>query len=566
MSELQLNLARKWRSKSFNDVIGQELVIRLLKNSLYRNILLPVYLLAGMRGCGKTSVGRLFAAALNCEKLVQFRENPQEITVPCWQCTSCKAIKMGQHPDFIEIDAASHTGVDNIRNLIDIASFVPVMGTKKIYLIDEAHMLSKAAFNALLKILEEPPHSVVFMLATTDSHKVPDTVRSRCFQLFFKPIPSPELIQHIASICTQESIAYEQAGLELVAQESEGSVRDALNLIERIRLSHTEISQETVSHVLGFLDDTRFIDLFEACISSKPATVLQLCSAYNLSSYNALLLWKKLITLLRAALLIKNRLPTDTYNTHYERIAKIIETCSFKQLLSYLEICYAHELAFVRTALPYPLFEMLLVKLSQQNTQTEILSLSDEKKKIISEPISHNTDSQVVKTIEITDARWQAFISELISREEHLLVSIFKQAKFLNFDEQKHTVSVQFAQNVTFFKEVADGAQIVWKPVLVRIFGASALLHMHFDGPIKQNTMHHAQATQKAKTDVKTEVKPEANQKANTQGQKFPTQKYMSNSQAKPREAAVSITDAEKWPKAQLISKIFPGTLTHIKT
>jgi len=175
MQDSTLNLARKWRSKNFDQVIGQELSVRMLKNSLYRDLYFPVYLFSGQRGCGKTSTARIFAAALNCEQLGVFQQSPKTQSVPCLICTPCQAMIAGRHPDFFEIDAASHTGVDNIRHIIDASQLLPVMGRKKIYLIDEAHMLSKASFNALLKILEEPPRSVVFILATTDPHKIIET-------------------------------------------------------------------------------------------------------------------------------------------------------------------------------------------------------------------------------------------------------------------------------------------------------------------------------------------------------------------------------------------------------
>lgn len=184
MKNHNLNLTRKWRSKQFDQVVGQDLSVKILKNSLYKGYLFPVYLFSGQHGCGKTSVARIFASAINCELLSTFQKDPQSTKIPCLICASCKAMGGNNHPDFFEIDAASHTGVDNIRMIIDSSSLLPLMGKTKIYLIDEAHMLSKAAFNAFLKILEEPPASVVFILATTDIDKIIDTVKSRCFQLF----------------------------------------------------------------------------------------------------------------------------------------------------------------------------------------------------------------------------------------------------------------------------------------------------------------------------------------------------------------------------------------------
>jgi len=150
---VNLNLARKWRSRNFDQIVGQDLAIRMLRNSLYLSQFFPVYLFAGQRGCGKTSTARVFASAINCANLSKFQKNPKKCHVPCLECESCCAMLSGNHPDFIEIDAASHTGVDNVRQIIESSSYMPLMGKKKIYLIDEAHMLSKAAFNAFLKIL-----------------------------------------------------------------------------------------------------------------------------------------------------------------------------------------------------------------------------------------------------------------------------------------------------------------------------------------------------------------------------------------------------------------------------
>ena len=231
MEMIKLNRARKWRSQNFDQIIGQDLSVRILKNSLYLGHYFPVYLFAGQRGCGKTTTARVFAAALNCEQLSTFQQNPKKASVPCLQCSSCVAMQAGKHPDFIEIDAASHTGVDNIRQIIESSSLLPLMGHKKVYLIDEAHMLSKAAFNALLKILEEPPASALFILATTNPLKIIDTVRSRCFQLFFSPVASTPLLQHLKHICSNERIEYQDAALEQIIKHTQGSVRDALNLL-----------------------------------------------------------------------------------------------------------------------------------------------------------------------------------------------------------------------------------------------------------------------------------------------------------------------------------------------
>ncbi|HEB41719.1 MAG TPA: DNA polymerase III subunit gamma/tau, partial [Candidatus Dependentiae bacterium] len=266
MDIITLNLARKWRSQDFDHIIGQDLLIRMLKNSLYIGQYFPVYLFSGQRGCGKTTTARVFASALNCKRLAEFRKEPKNISIPCLTCDSCCAMREGKHPDFIEIDAASHTGVDNVRHIIESSSLLPLMGQKKIYLIDETHMLSKSAFNALLKILEEPPSSALFILATTNLDKIIDTVRSRCFQLFFAPVDQRPLLKHLNSICKQEGITCKTAALELIVSQTEGSVRDALNLLEQVRFSSSVVTKDAVLKVLGHIDDKQLINMLEAVL------------------------------------------------------------------------------------------------------------------------------------------------------------------------------------------------------------------------------------------------------------------------------------------------------------
>src|SRR5579872_4897129 len=295
MNEIKLNLARKWRSQRFDDIVGQELCVRMLKNSLYKGQFFPVYLLCGQRGCGKTTTARVFAAAVNCQKLSLFQSNPQLNQLPCLACDSCVAMMTGTHPDFIEMDAASHTGVDHVRQIIEAASLLPLLGRKKIYLIDEAHMLSKAAFNALLKILEEPPMSVLFILATTDAQKIIETVRSRCFQLFFKPIETASLYNHLMHVCEQENIKFVEDGLYTIIRESEGSARDALNLLEQVRFSSSVVSKQNVLAVLGHVDDAHIIKLLEIVLSKSPHDFIQYLHDISFESVSAEFIWNRLI-------------------------------------------------------------------------------------------------------------------------------------------------------------------------------------------------------------------------------------------------------------------------------
>jgi DNA polymerase-3 subunit gamma/tau len=273
--QTNLNLARKLRPQTFDTIIGQDISVRMLKNGLYLRKFFPVYLFAGQRGCGKTSTARVFATAINCHTLELFQQKPTQYPVPCLTCDSCHAMLHSQHPDFIEIDAASNTGVDNVRQIIETASYIPLSGRKKIYLIDEAHMLSKAAFNAFLKILEEPPVTVHFILATTELQKIPETVLSRCFQLTFNAINHDSLKTYLLKVCETENVRIDNAALDVLIDETDGSARDALNLLEQVRFSTDYVTIEALLMILGKVSTNVMVTLFEHIVDNKPQQVLQ---------------------------------------------------------------------------------------------------------------------------------------------------------------------------------------------------------------------------------------------------------------------------------------------------
>src|SRR5437667_4322764 len=218
-------LARRYRSNNFDELIGQEHIAQTLKKAIASGRVAHAYLFCGTRGTGKTSMARILAKALNCEA-----SKAGPTTEPCGKCESCKAIARGDDIDVIEIDAASNTGVDNIRELIDNSSFRPARSRFKIYIIGEVHMLSKSAFNALLKTLEEPPEHVKFILATTEAEKVLQTILSRCQRYDFRNIPTREIAGHLKEITEKEGIAAEEDALLLIAKAGAGSMRDALSL------------------------------------------------------------------------------------------------------------------------------------------------------------------------------------------------------------------------------------------------------------------------------------------------------------------------------------------------
>ena len=261
-------LALKWRPRRFEELVGQPHVVQALKNSLADNRLHHAYLFTGTRGIGKTTVARLLAKALNCEKGV--------VAEPCGVCAACTAIDAGRFVDLIEVDAASRTRVDDTRELLDNVQYAPTRGRFKVYLIDEVHMLSNHSFNALLKTLEEPPPHVKFLLATTDPQKLPVTVLSRCLQFNLKRFTTAEIQAQLEKICTAERIDADDAGLKTIARAAAGSMRDALSLLDQsIAFGSGKIEGTAVATMLGTIDRGHVLRLLEALSAQDGAALLR---------------------------------------------------------------------------------------------------------------------------------------------------------------------------------------------------------------------------------------------------------------------------------------------------
>jgi len=252
-----LVLARKWRPQLFEEVVGQRHITRTLQNAISQKRVAHAFLFTGARGVGKTSSARILAKALNCETGPRIN--------PCNQCTNCQEVTRGTSMDVIEIDGASNRGIDEIRELRENVRYTPAKSRYKIYIIDEVHMLTKEAFNALLKTLEEPPPHVIFIFATTEPHKIPATILSRCQRYDFKRIPFREVIGSLKRIVEEEEIQISQRGFLAIAQESEGSLRDAESLLDQvIAYAGKNIRDEDIAEVLGLIDRKMLSDTIEA--------------------------------------------------------------------------------------------------------------------------------------------------------------------------------------------------------------------------------------------------------------------------------------------------------------
>ncbi len=303
-------LARKYRPKTFDELIGQDALVRTLTNAIHSGRIAQAFMLTGVRGVGKTTTARIIARALNCTG----PDGTGGPTVnPCGVCDNCRAIAEDRHVDVMEMDAASHTGVDDIREIIDGVRYSPVSARYKLYIIDEVHMLSKNAFNALLKTLEEPPSHVKFVFATTEIRKVPVTVLSRCQRFDLRRVDAQVLKDHFTRITAQEGAEIEADAAALVARAADGSVRDGLSLLDQaIALANGLVTAQQVRDMLGLADRTRVIDLFDAAVSARPAEAMDILSDLHRVGADPLVILQDLLDLVHN--LTRLKVVPDTAN------------------------------------------------------------------------------------------------------------------------------------------------------------------------------------------------------------------------------------------------------------
>lgn len=294
---MHLALYRKWRSVSFDDVSGQTHVTSVLKYEAANGLISHAYLFSGPRGTGKTSCAKILSRAVNCE-------NPQNGN-PCNECPSCRSILSGASVDVIEMDAASNNGVDNIRDIRDEVMFTPAESKYRVYIVDEVHMLSASAFNALLKTLEEPPSHVIFILATTELHKLPETVVSRCQRFDFRRLSVPVISDRLEYIAKNEGFTYTKEALDEIARLSEGGMRDAISLLELCANRHSEINENLISDVLGTLGYDKVAEAARAVAESNYDAVFSIISELTSAGRDISVFWDELVAFYRDMLICK---------------------------------------------------------------------------------------------------------------------------------------------------------------------------------------------------------------------------------------------------------------------
>ena len=370
-------LARKWRPQLFQDVIGQEHITQTLMNAIKTDRLAHAYLFSGSRGIGKTSVARIFAKAINCDN--------GEPGIPCNTCTSCTEITAGSSVDVQEIDGASNRGIDEIRELRESIKYMPSSSRYRIYIIDEVHMLTLPAFNALLKTLEEPPSHVKFIFATTESHKVPTTILSRCQRFEFKRIPLPQIISHLQRIAEDEGIEIGTPGLAIIAREAEGGMRDAESLMDQvISFSGQKVEEKDIVNILGIIDRDIIFESSAAILEGAADRCLEVVEKIYNYGYDIKEFYRALMEQFRnllISLIAPQKHLIDISESDREEIIRLAKTAGEEKLHLLLNFLISREEDLRFTSNPRLILETTMIKLCSLG---DFLSFDDLLKKLAS--------------------------------------------------------------------------------------------------------------------------------------------------------------------------------------
>jgi DNA polymerase-3 subunit gamma/tau len=485
-----LVLARRWRPQRFEEVIGQQHITKTLQNAISMNRMAHAYLFSGSRGVGKTTVARILAKALNCKE----GPTPQ----PCDQCGSCLETMSGVSLDVQEIDGASNTGVDDVRELREGLRYRPAASRYRIYIIDEVHMLSNAAFNALLKTLEEPPSHVVFIFATTEPHKIPVTILSRCQRFDFKRIALKDVVMQLRRISDAEDIEISDETLTLISREAQGSLRDAQSLLDQvIAYSGEKVSEEAAREVLGILDRQWLFRTSESLIRRDARGCLEVVEGLFQHGFPLTYFYNQLVEHLRNLMVVNvDQNPQDLLHLPDHEVAELRDQAaeiSSPDLHLWFEILVGAEEEIRRSSYPRYLLELLLVKMAQLDRTEDIEGILSRLEALcqtsnscglvkgdteLDSPSSESRGASEVK--EPSAKTWEAFIHFLKVKRQSLS-SILEQGRFLGCcEEGKIRVAFPTAFHVEQVSEKAKGREL--EALCQEFFGGSMSVSPVLDG------------------------------------------------------------------------------------
>lgn len=392
-------LYRKYRPKNFNEMIGQDVIVKTLQNAISRNKISHAYLFTGPRGTGKTSTAKIFAKTINCER--------PENGIPCEKCVCCTQINNQQNVDIIEIDAASNNGVDEIRELKNKVNLVPSISKYKVYIIDEVHMLSTSAFNALLKTLEEPPSHVIFILATTDPHKVLPTILSRCQRYDFKKVSESKIYDRLKYVCEQEKITIDDSALKEISRLANGGLRDALSILDQVAAySNDTITEKNVHDVNGTITQNDLKRMILSLTNDDLLNIFNIIDDYDNSGKNFVKLIEEIILFYKNILLMK-KIPNYFDNNYSELYNEFINVYTEEQLIDILNELNSNVSVIKNDSNSRLIFELAIIKIinikknsqkfNKQLDNNETISLNTKNKK------SENSDVELKKEKDIKE-------------------------------------------------------------------------------------------------------------------------------------------------------------------